>query len=71
MKSSSVRTRLTYRGLKSQQVPLFCAAFVGVFQFLQEKMGGQDLMDFGWPNMFRQHIYRTERNKWPEEKLSF
>ena len=28
------------------------------------------IVDFGWPNMFRQQIYRTERNKWPEEKVT-
>ena len=27
-------------------------------------------IDFGLPNMFRQQIYRTERNKWPEEKVT-
>ena len=52
---------------------------LGVFQFLQENIGVQDLIgffffffliDFGWPNMFRQQIYRTERNKWPEEKVT-
>ena len=48
---------------------------LGVFQFLQEKMGVLGFfffffIDFGWPNMFRQQIYRTERNKWPEEKVT-